>query len=123
MNSKVSLEKHYVREKPSKIKIGVSGSPRCYNESQFRDIGLTGTIRGWTIFYGGNGGTKIRPGDLITSGLSSEEAADYILRHLESYSVHADTRKKTARFIECIGSERLKSELFSTIPYIPLEKE
>ena len=39
---------------PAKIKIGVSGCQRCCGESQIRDLGIMGTNRGWTVFFGGN---------------------------------------------------------------------
>ena len=42
------------QEFPAKIKVGVSGCPRCCSESHTRDIGIIGTPGGWTIFFGGN---------------------------------------------------------------------
>jgi len=110
------------RSFPAKIKVGVSGCQRCCSESQLRDIGLIGTTRGWMIFFGGNGGTKPRFGDLLVYGLSSDEAIDCVLRLLDYYWANANAKERTARFIERIGIETLKSELLSTIPYIPLEK-
>lgn len=115
-------EKVKDRSFPAKIKMGVSGCQRCCSESQLRDIGLIGTIRGWIIFFGGNGGTKPRVGDLLASGLSADEAIDCVLRLLDYYATHANPKERTARFIERIGIETVKSELLSTIPYIPLEK-
>lgn len=35
---------------PAKIKIGVSGCPRCCSESHTRGIGIIATPNGWTIF-------------------------------------------------------------------------
>ena len=110
------------KEFPAKVKIGVSGCQRCCSESQIRDVGIIGTIRGWMIFFGGNGGTKPRIGDLIASGLSSDEAIDCTVRLLEYYQDHAHHKERTARFMERIGVEVLKRELLSMIPYIPLEK-
>src|SRR5512137_3054655 len=48
---------------PAKIKIGISGCPRCCGESHTRDIGIMGTNRGWTVLFGGNGETRPRFGD------------------------------------------------------------
>lgn len=106
---------------PAKIKIGISGCQRCCSESQIRDIGIIATIRGWMIFFGGNGGTKPRFGDLLASGLSSDETIDFVLRILEYYQANARSRERTARFMERIGIGTLRSELLSMIPYIPLE--
>lgn len=110
------------KEFPAKVKIGVSGCQRCCSESQLRDVGIIGTTRGWMVFFGGNGGTKPRIGDLIASGLSSDEAVDCTVRLLEYYRDQARQKERTARFIERKGIEAVKRELLSFIPYIPLEK-
>ena len=107
---------------PAKIKIGVSGCPRCCSESHTRDIGIIGTTRGWMVFFGGNGGTRPRFGDLVAWDLTASEAVDCAQRLSEYYRSHANKHERTARFMERIGMETLKSELLSLIPYIPLEK-
>lgn len=107
---------------PAKLKIGVSGCPRSCGESHTRDIGIMGTARGWTVIFGGNGGTRPRIGDVVAKGLSGEEALDLVERLLEYYQSHAKPKERTARFMERIGMETLTSELLSFIPYIPLEK-
>ncbi len=107
---------------PAKVKIGVSGCQRCCSESQLRDIGLIGTTRGWIVLFGGNGGRKPRMADPIAYSLSEDEACDLVLRLLEFYKKHAQTDERTARFMERIGIETLKSELLTMIPYISLDK-
>jgi NAD(P)H-nitrite reductase large subunit len=107
---------------PAKIKIGVSGCPRCCSESHTRDIGIIGTSRGWMVFFGGNGGTRPRFGDLIAWDLAPGEAVDCAERLLEYYRSHAKKHERTARFMERIGIDTLKSELLMLIPYIPIEK-
>jgi NAD(P)H-nitrite reductase large subunit len=107
---------------PAKIKIGVSGCPRCCSESHTRDIGLVATPNGWTVFFGGNAGTRPRFGDLIARNLTAEEAVDCVQRLAEYYQNHAKPHERTARFMERTGIETLKSELLSLIPFIPLEK-
>lgn len=107
---------------PAKIKVGVSGCPRCCSESHTRDIGLVATPTGWTLFFGGNAGTRPRFGDLIARDLTAEEAVDCALRLATYYRSHAQPHERTARFMERTGIETLKSELLSLIPYIPLEQ-
>lgn len=107
---------------PAKIKIGVSGCPRCCSESHTRDIGIIGTTRGWMVFFGGNGGTRPRLGDLIAWDLTASEAVDCAQRLSEYYRSHANKHERTARFMERIGIDTLKSELLTLIPYIPIEK-
>jgi NAD(P)H-nitrite reductase large subunit len=107
---------------PAKIKVGVSGCPRCCSESHTRDIGIIGTPGGWTIFFGGNAGTRLRFGDLIARDLTSDEVIDCALRLAEYYRGHANPRERTARFMERTGIGSLKSELLPLIPYIPVEQ-
>jgi len=106
---------------PAKIKIGVSGCPRCCGESHTRDIGILGTNKGWTVFFGGNGGTRPRFGDLVARDLSGAEALDCAQRLGEYYRNHAKPHERTARFMERTGYDVLRSELLSFLPYIPVE--
>jgi len=107
---------------PAKIKIGVSGCPRCCGESHTRDIGIMGTNKGWTVFFGGNAGTRPRFADLIAWDLAATEALDCGERCAEYYRSHAKPHERTARFMERIGIDTLKSELLTLLPYIPVEK-
>jgi NAD(P)H-nitrite reductase large subunit len=107
---------------PGKLKIGISGCPRCCGESHTRDIGLMGTNKGWTVIFGGNGGTRPRIGDVIAKNLSREETIDLVQRLLEYYQINAKGKERTARFIERIGIDALRSDLLPLVPYIPLEK-
>ena len=107
---------------PAKIKIGVSGCPRCCSESHTRDIGIIATPKGWTVFFGGNAGTRPRFGDLIARDITADEALDCAQRLAGYYKSHAKPHERTARFMERIGSESLRSELLTLLPYIPVEK-
>ena len=106
---------------PAKIKIGVSGCPRCCSESHTRDIGMAGTPNGWIVFFGGNAGTRPRFGDLVARDLSASEAVDCAQRLAGYYRDYAKPHERTARFMERIGMGRLKSDLLTLLPYIPLE--
>lgn len=117
------LEERFGEQKfPAKIKIGVSGCLRSCSGSRMRDIGLAGTPKGWTVYFGGNGGTRPRPGDLVAKDLSDSDAVDCCLRLLEFYRKHAKPHERTARFMERAGMDTLRSELLSLLPYVPLEK-
>ena len=107
---------------PAKIKIGISGCPRCCGESHTRDIGIMGTNRGWTVLFGGNGGTRPRFGDSIARDLTTGEARDCVQRLAGYYRTHAKNHERTARFMERVGMDTLKSELLTLLPYIPIEK-
>jgi NAD(P)H-nitrite reductase large subunit len=101
---------------PSKIKIGVSGCPRSCGLSHSRDIGIMGTNRGWTVFFGGNGGARPRLGDLIARDLTSGEALDCAVRLAEYYKKNAKPGERTARFMERIGEETLKTDILPVLP-------
>jgi NAD(P)H-nitrite reductase large subunit len=111
------------RTYPAKLKVGISGCPRCCGESHTRDIGIMGTNRGWTVIFGGNSGTRPRIGDVIAKNLSKDEALDLVQRLLEYFRNHAKPKERTARFMERIGMATLTSDLLIFIPYISLEKE
>ena len=105
---------------PAKLKMGVSGCPRCCGESYLRDIGVLGTRKGWTVIFGGNSGGRPRIGDVIAKDLSTNEVKDLAKRLIVYYQGIANPGERTARFVERVGMDTIKSELLSTIPYIPL---
>ena len=105
---------------PAKLKMGVSGCPRCCGESHVRDIGVLGTGKGWTVIFGGNSGGRPRLGDVIAKELSADEAKDLVKRLLVYYRDTANPGERTARFVERVGMDTIKSDLLSKIPYIPL---
>jgi NAD(P)H-nitrite reductase large subunit len=103
---------------PAKIKIGISGCPRCCGESHTRDIGIMGSNKGWTVIFGGNNGTRPRFGDVIVKDLSAGEVQDCIQRLAEYYRSHAKPHERTARFVERVGIETIKGELLPLMPYV-----
>lgn len=106
------------RHFPAKVKIGISGCPRCCGESHTRDIGIMGTNSGWTVLFGGNGGTRPRFGDMIAHDLSGAEALDCTERLMEYYRQHAKPHERTARFVERVGLERIKEDVVTMMPYV-----
>jgi NAD(P)H-nitrite reductase large subunit len=81
-----------------------------------------GSKAGWTVLFGGNGGTRPRFGDVLATGLTTEEVHDLIDRLLEYFRTHAKPKERTSRFMERITLEGLQSDLLNLIPYISLEK-
>lgn len=106
---------------PAKLKFGVSGCLRCCSESYIRDIGIIGTVTGWTVVFGGNSGRRPSVGKIVARDLSTGDALDLATRLIEYYQQHAREKERTARFLERIGFDRLRSELLTLLPYIPLE--
>ena len=97
------------KEFPAKIKIGISGCPRCCGESRVRDIGIMGTSKGWTVFFGGHSGFKVHTGEQVASNLTTDEARDLVRKLLVYYRDHAQPKERTSRFLERVGSEWLSS--------------
>ncbi len=120
--AKTVAEKFQDRTFPAKVKIGVSGCPRCCGESHIRDIGLMATNKGWTVFFGGNGGTRPRFGDMVERNLTPVEAMDLADRLLGWYGSSAKPHERTARLMERTGMETLKSDLLRFIPYISADE-
>lgn len=92
------------REFPAKVKVGISGCPRCCAESMVRDVGLIGRKSGWTVTFGGNAGITPHAADTLASGLSDAEALDLIGRVLHVYADTAAKNERTARFVQRIGA-------------------
>jgi len=114
-------ERYHTLAFPAKLKFGVSGCLRCCGESYTRDIGVIGTNRGWTVVFGGTSGRRPSIGTVIAQDLSRDDALDLVHRLLEYYKGNARQKERTARFLERIGFEQLKSELLTLLPYMRLE--
>jgi len=113
-------EMHLDMHLPAKLKMGVSGCPRCCGESYLRDVGVLGTGKGWTVIFGGNSGGRPRIGDVVAKGLSADEVKDLVKRLITYYRETANPGERTARFVERVGMEKIESDVLSQVPYIPL---
>lgn len=95
---------------PGKIKIGVSGCPRCCGESRVRDVGAIASTKGWTVYFGGHSGFRSKIGQEVASGLSKEEALACIRNLLGYYRHHAEPKERSSRFLERVGTDWMKQE-------------
>ncbi|WP_319584693.1 nitrite reductase [uncultured Pseudodesulfovibrio sp.] len=98
---------------PCKVKAGVSGCPMCCAESMARDVGLYGKKGGWTVSFGGNAGKRVRCGDILGENLSEDEAFELIAKALSFYAENAKKKERTARFVERVGLDALKSAVLT----------
>ncbi|WP_285904985.1 nitrite reductase [Pseudodesulfovibrio pelocollis] len=96
---------------PAKVKAGVSGCSMCCSESFVRDIGLVGKKHGWTVVFGGNAGKRVRIGDELAENLDEDEALRVIGAALACYEREAKQRERTARFVERVGIEMVRSSI------------
>lgn len=98
-------------ELPAKVKIGVSGCPFCCGESFVRDVGILAKKKGWTFVFGGNSARRPRIGDIIAEDISREEVIALTKSCLEYYAAQGKKKERTARFVERIGIEQIKSAI------------
>ncbi len=119
--ARVLEERFEGRLLPSKLKIGVSGCARNCSSSFLSDLGFIGTWRGWMVFFGGNGARRPRIADLVASNLSDAQALDLADRLVDYYATHGRSGERTARFVERLGLETIRSELLRFVPFLPLE--
>lgn len=94
---------------PTKLKSSASGCSMCCAESMIRDVGLIGRKAGWTVVFGGNGGKRARRADLLAEDVSKEKAFEIVGKALAFYVENAKTKERTARFVERVGIEAVKS--------------
>lgn len=98
---------------PAKLKIGVSGCPMTCSEGYVRDLGLIGKHSGWIVTFGGNSGGRPRVGDVMGEGLDDEAAVALIDKLVEFYRVHGKKKERTARMVERLGIEAVKTAVLA----------
>ncbi len=96
----------------AKVKVGISGCRMCCTEPYIRDVGLFASNKGWTLVFGGNGGSHPRIGDVIANNLNDDEALDLLQKCLIIYQQESRPTQRSARFMERFGIEELKKRLF-----------
>ncbi len=100
--------KYHGMELPGKFKMGVSGCPHQCAETCIKDIGLVGTVKGWRVLVGGNGGARPRLAQELTRDLSDEDALHLLDRIVEYYKENAGSHKRLGALIEKIGMDEFK---------------
>jgi NAD(P)H-nitrite reductase large subunit len=109
------------RALPGKMKMGVSGCIRNCGSCFSRDLGFMGTARGWMVFFGGNGGRHPRNAEVVGANLTADQAIDLAARLVDHYATNAGPGERTARFVERVGPEAVRSEVLRFVPYLPLD--
>lgn len=103
-------EKYHGLELPWKFKIGISGCVNSCAESGVKDLGLTGTSKGWRLTVGGCAGAKARVGQMLAENLSDEEAMLLADRVINYYKAHAK-KQRLGEFIDEVGFQKFKDEV------------
>lgn len=102
-------QRYHGRPLPGKMKLGISGCMNQCAETNFKDIGLVGKPRGWTLLVGGcGGGARARIAESLADGLSNDEALALLDRVVDFYVANAKPHERMGRMIERLGLETLK---------------
>ncbi len=101
-------EKYHGLSLPGKMKMGVSGCPNQCAETGFKDVGLTGTPKGWRVLVGGCGGASPRIAERIAEGLDDDEALTMIDRVVEYFKANAKPHERLGKLIDRLGLDDLK---------------
>ncbi|MDA8191824.1 MAG: nitrite reductase large subunit, partial [Gammaproteobacteria bacterium] len=108
----ITLEKRLERMwSPHKVKLAASGCPRNCAESTIKDFGVIGVDSGWEIYVGGNGGMKLRAGDLLAKVASEDEVVEIAEAFMQLYRKEAYYLERTAPWIERVGLDHVKTTI------------
>ena len=108
----ITLEKRLERMwSPHKVKLAASGCPRNCAESTIKDFGVIGVDSGWEIYVGGNGGMKLRAGDLLAKVASEDEVVEIAEAFMQLYRKEAYYLERTAPWIERVGLDHVKTAI------------
>jgi NAD(P)H-nitrite reductase large subunit len=105
--------KYHGMELPGKLKIGVSGCPNQCAETCIKDIGLVGTLKGWRVLAGGNGGARPRLAQEIARDISKEQALDIIDKIVEFYKSNGKKHQRLGALMENMSLEEFKAAAIS----------
>ena len=96
---------------PNKFKMGVSGCPNQCGESSVKDLGFIGKAKGWTVVVGGNAASRPRIGEVLTEGLTTEEALQVSENILRYFAKNGKKGERLGRFIDRMGFDTFKEAI------------
>ncbi|KIL38765.1 nitrite reductase [Gordoniibacillus kamchatkensis] len=109
MGMGIALEKRFERlNTPAKVKMAVSGCPRNCAESGIKDLGVVSVDGGWELYAGGNGGVKVRAGDLLATVKTEAEVIEYTEAYLQYYRETGNYGERTSEWVSRLGIEHIR---------------
>jgi nitrite reductase (NADH) large subunit len=109
MGMGIQLEKRFERlNTPAKVKMAVSGCPRNCAESGIKDLGVVAIDGGWELYAGGNGGVKVRAGDLLATVKTEREVMEYTEAYLQYYRETGIYGERTSEWVKRLGIEHIR---------------
>lgn len=101
---------------PNRTKIGVAGCRNACTSVYSKDIGVLVDIDGkFFVTAGGSAGFYPRSADIITKGLTEEEAYNLVKTILEYYNEYGQMGEKLGDFIDRISIENFRKDVLQTL--------
>ena len=91
--------------------MGVSGCPRSCVESGVKDFGVISVENGYQIYIGGNGGTDVTVGKLLTTVETEDEVIQLCGALMQYYRETGIYAERTAPWLNRLGFENVKEVL------------
>jgi nitrite reductase (NADH) large subunit len=105
----IAMEKRFERlSTPAKVKMAVSGCPRNCAESGIKDLGVVSVDGGWELYAGGNGGVKVRVGDLLATVKTEQDVIEYTEAYLQYYRETGNYGERTSEWVNRLGIEHIR---------------
>jgi NAD(P)H-nitrite reductase large subunit len=93
---------------PWKFKLGVSGCINDCAETCVKDIGLVGTVKGWHVMVGGNGGSQPRLAKRLFEHVPTEAEAMQIVDRLVTWFRQQGRKSRMGKLVDEVGLEALR---------------
>jgi len=103
-------EEFFAQELPGKLRIAVSGCPNCCVEPLVKDIGMYGTVRGYTLAVGGGSGLKAQIATVVAEKVPAEEIAPMIRSILAYYRQQGTSKERLGQTIDRLGWDEFRQQ-------------
>lgn len=108
-------KRYHWTEMPCRTKIGVAGCRNACGSVYSKDVGIIADKTGFMVTVGGSGGYNPRMSDIIAIDLTEKAAENLVDIIFEYYKENAEAGEKLGFFIDRIGIEKFKSDVFKII--------
>lgn len=108
----MKLEKtFYGAQTPNRTKIGVAGCRNACTSVYSKDIGVIADVDGYIVTVGGSAGFHQRLSDIVTIGLTEDQAFLLVKVIVDYYNENASTGEKLGDFIDKITFEKFQQDV------------
>ncbi len=108
----MKLEKAlYGASAPNRTKVGVAGCRNACTSVYSKDIGVIADVDGYMVTVGGSAGFHQRLSDIVTIGLTEDDAFVLVQVIMEYYNQEASTGEKIGDFIDRVSFSKFQKEV------------